>query len=315
MKTNRHIYRWLTYRLKESATRKLVVITGARQTGKTTLVKSRYPDLNYINLDVMEEREALALVRTRSWGTAVGPAVIDEAQKLPSVFDKVKWSFDEQRIDFSVLTGSSRILLMKQIQETLAGRAYLYDLWPLMASELVNRVDRPSEFPRSHRLLTSAAPVDALLHEEPSIMLGAAAENRLAAVDHISRWGGMPGLLPLPSDERHDWLRSYQQTFLERDLMDLVRLRDLAPFRTLQKLSMLRSGRILSFSELARDAGIAVNTARRFIEYLRISYQTILLQPWWFDIGDQQPVRPPFCSWRTQTSLPRRETGNATLSY
>ena len=90
----------------------------------------------------------------------------------------------------------------------------------------------------------------------------------------------MPELLHLTDRERRDWLRSYQQTFLERDLADLVRLADLQPFWRLQRLAMLRSASLLSYSELARDASLPVTTVRRYLEYLRISYQSVLLPPY-----------------------------------
>ena len=275
-------YRWLQERLPRSDKRRLVVLTGARQTGKTTLVRALYPELAYHNLDHLEDREALLRLRTSSWSRIVGSAVIDEAQKLPAVFDKVKWAFDQGEISFSVLTGSSRILLLDRVQETLAGRAFLYDLWPLMASELrAPAGDRPSSYPLLHHLLAEPERLSDLLAAEPPLLLGADEEERLSAVEHLLTWGGMPELLQLDDEEeRRQWLRSYRQTFLERDLTDLVRLRDLLPFQTLQRLAMLRSASLLSYSELARDAGIAVNTARRYLEYLRLSYQTILVQPW-----------------------------------
>ncbi len=296
MWTEKLKYRWLNHRLPDSHSRRLVVITGARQTGKTTLARSRYPDLNYINLDALEEREALAGLRTTAWGKTVGPAIIDEAQKEPSVFEKVKWSFDGREIDFSVLTGSSRILLLSSVKETLAGRAFLYDLWPLMASELRSDADKEPDYPLIHHIISGSGIISSVLQAQRPLLLGKEEDILIQAIEHLSQWGGMPGLLPLNDNERHEWLRSYQQTFLERDLADLVRLRDLSPFRTLQRLAMLRTGCLLSFSELARDAGISVNTAKRFVEYLRISYQTILLQPWSRNLTSQV-VKTPKLYW------------------
>jgi predicted AAA+ superfamily ATPase len=69
-------------------------------------------------------------------GRTVGPAVLDEAQKEPSVFEKVKWAFDAGEVPFTVLLGSSRLALMRRVRETLAGRAFLFELWPLCALEL-----------------------------------------------------------------------------------------------------------------------------------------------------------------------------------
>ena len=97
------------------------MLTGARQTGKTTLARRMYPHLRYVNLDAIEEREATRGLRSGSWGRVVGPAVIDEAQKEPGVFDKVKLAYDERQISFSVLLGSSRVLLLDRVRESLAG--------------------------------------------------------------------------------------------------------------------------------------------------------------------------------------------------
>jgi predicted AAA+ superfamily ATPase len=270
----------LSARLPQPTERRIVVITGARQTGKTTLARSHYAGLRYVNLDAIEDREALRELRTSSWAASVGPAILDEAQKEPAVFDKVKWAFDDRQLDFTVLLGSSRILLLDRVRETLAGRSFLYDLWPLMASELSHPAGPPPALPLVHRVLAEAGPIDEIFRSEPEVLLAAAEGERREAIEHLAEWGGMPGLLPLGDYDRHVWLRSYQQTFLERDLADLVRLTDLHPFRQLQRLCMLRSARLLQFSELARDAGLAATTARRYVEYLRISYQAFLLQPY-----------------------------------
>lgn len=89
--------------------------------------------------------------------------------------------------------------------------------------------------------------------------------------------GGMPGLLPLGDDERRQWLKDYGFTYLERDLGDLARLEDLSPDVPASCSPPLRC--LLHYSEIARDAGASVDTARRYLEYLRLSYQTVLLPP------------------------------------
>lgn len=279
MRTNIQRFRWLVGRLPAADQRRIVVLTGARQTGKTTLVRARFPELRYLDLDDLEVRSALRETRTASWARDVGPSVIDEAQKEPSVFEKVKHAFDHDGLSFSVLLGSSRILLLERVKETLAGRAFLYELWPLLASELRHAAGEKPPLPLLDRLLTSSDGIDAVLAGEPEILLGPEETARREAIEHLAEWGGMPELLRLDDATRHEWLRSYQKTFLERDLLDLVRLSDLEPFRTLQALCALRTGRLLSYSELARDAAVAVSTARRYLEYLHLSYQVLLLQP------------------------------------
>jgi len=272
--------RWLESRLPSPDAKRIVILTGARQTGKTTLARKHYYDLRYVNLDAIEDREAVRTIQTANWAREVGIAVLDEAQKEPVVFDKVKWAFDEGQIGFTVILGSSRILLLEKVKESLAGRAFIYDLWPLMASELRYEAGMTPQKPLLHDLLGTADSIDDVLVEQPQVLLGEEEAERVGAIEHLARWGGMPGLLPFSDRERREWLRSYQQTYLERDLADLVRLRDLFPFRSLQQLAMLRSGQLLSYSGLARDAGIAVTTVRNYLEYLRISYQTLLIQPW-----------------------------------
>ena len=280
VKSKKQAFRWLGRRLPSTGKRRLVVLTGARQTGKTTLARHLYRDLRYVSLDAIEEREAMRSLRSGSWGRAVGPAVIDEAQKEPGVFDKVKLAYDERQIAFSVLLGSSRVLLLDRVRESLAGRAFVYDLWPLMSSELRSAAGETPARPLFDRLITVPASFAETLAAEPPRLLGDDATRHIEAFDHLAVWGGMPELLSLDDDDRREWLRSYQQTWLERDLADLTRVSDLLPFRGLQRLAMLRTGQLLNYADLARDAAVSPATARRYLEYLRLSYQVVLLQPY-----------------------------------
>ena len=109
---------------------------------------------------------------------------------------------------------------------------------------------------------------------------------------HVSR----QPLLPLADEERLEWLAAYQQTYLERDLADLATLADLLPFRALQRLAMLRTGCLVSYADLARDAGVAASTARRYLEYLRLSYQAVLLPPFHTNLTSRL-VKAPKIFW------------------
>jgi predicted AAA+ superfamily ATPase len=120
--------------------------------------------------------------------------------------------------------------------------------------------------------------------------------RRRQVMEHLLAWGGMPELLRLDDAERREWLRSYEVTYLERDLGDLARLADLAPFRKFQRLTALRTGSLLSYSELARDGGFSVDTARRYLEYLRVSYQAFLLPPYHVNLTSQV-VKSPKVFW------------------
>ncbi|MGC8811506.1 MAG: ATP-binding protein [bacterium] len=300
-------FRFLKHLLPSSKNKKLVILTGARQTGKTTLAKYKYPDLNYINLDSPENREALRTISSASWSKNIGNAIIDEAQKEPVVFEKVKYAFDEGGISFCLLSGSSQILLLKKIRESLAGRASLYELWPLMMSEIYWDENSGNIPPPLFDGLLSSNPLDRIFNELPEILLDKIDHKYREAENYLLQWGGMPALLPLNNDERWKWLRDYEFTYLERDLFDLARLDDLGPFRKLQKLSALRSGKILNYSELARDASVSVDTARRYLEYLRISYQTILLQPYYKNITSSV-IKAPKIYW-LDIGLLRQLTG------
>lgn len=304
IETRRH--RWLSQRLPRPPARRIVVLTGARQTGKTTLARALFRDLPYFSLDDVELRATLDAVRTADWHRDVGIAVLDEAQKLPELFDKVKFAFDEGNVDFTVLLGSSRFLLMDRVRESLAGRAFVYDLWPLMVSEVIHEHDSDPTVPLFDQLLDTDRRIDPILEAQPRVLIGKQNASRLDAVDHLATWGGMPELLRLEDPSRRDWLKSYQQTFLERDLADLVRLADLQPFRKLQKLCMLRTAGQLSFSDLGRDAGLGATTARRYVEYLRMSYQVFLLQPYATNLTSSV-VKNPKLYWM-DLGLLRHET-------
>lgn len=289
-----HINRVMSSRLPDASHRRIVVLTGARQTGKTTLVKDLYADLNYINLDAPENRDIVRELATFAWSKTVGNAVIDEAQKAPSIFEKIKYAYDDGGIAFTVLTGSSQILLLKQIRESLAGRAFFYELWPLMPCEIVPSCAE-GKSPLLDAILTASSVSNTLTNVAP-ILLGPAAHNCQEAEQHILKWGGMPALLNLSDEDRWLWLKNYEYTYLERDLADLAKLDDLMPFRQFQQLSALRSAQLLNYSELARDSGISVDTARRYMEYLKLSYQTILVQPYFRNLTSSV-VKTPKLYW------------------
>lgn len=308
MRENLQVNRWVEQRLPKENLRGIILLTGARQTGKTTSVRSLYSGLAYYNLDAVELREQLSAVRSFYWHELVGRAVLDEVQKEPSVLEKVKYAFDAGEVDFSVLLGSAQILLMKKVKETLAGRVFVYELFPLMLSEMLSPRGTELREPLMGRLFRSGDPL-AELDAAPEVLLGASGERRRQAEEMLLQWGGMPGLRPLDDVMRRKWLASYEETYLQRDLGDLARLDDLKPFRRFQKLAALRSGQLLSFSELARDAGVAVETARRYMEYLRLSYQSFLLQPFSENLTSQV-VKTPKVFW-SDCGLLRSMTGRA----
>lgn len=289
-------YRFLDRFMPRSSEKKIAILTGARQTGKTTLAKYRYPELRYINLDSPENRESIRAIPTWSWARDVGNAIIDEAQKEPIVFEKIKYAYDEGAITFELILGSSQILLLKKIRESLTGRASIYEMWPLLMSEIsrdANAKDVP--MPLIDRFF-SAKNAEHIFDDVQTVLIDKEDRRCRDAEGYLLQWGGMPALLPLSSDERWKWLKDYEYTYLERDLADLARLDDLQPFRKFQKISALRSGKLLNYSEIARDTSISVDTAKRYLEYLRLSYQVILLQPYYKNITSSV-VKTPKLYW------------------
>ncbi|MDW8327236.1 MAG: ATP-binding protein [Anaerolineales bacterium] len=302
--------RFLAQRLPHSNTKRLVMITGARQTGKTTLARATYPHLRYLSLDEVETRQMLRDLPTRSWTGAVGSAILDEAQKEPGLFEKVKFAFDQQAVTFSVLLGSSQILLLKHIRESLAGRVFVYELWPLLLREMT-AAGAPAESaltpPLLDRLLTGAGDADHILADEPAALLGEDAHHLATRLAHALTWGGMPELFSLSEAERRDWLRSYTNTYVERDLSDIARLDDLEPFRRFTRLAALRSGHVLSYADLARDAGVSPGTARNYLHYLALSYQAFTLMPYLRN-SSSRVVKAPKLYW-VDPGLWRQQTG------
>jgi predicted AAA+ superfamily ATPase len=258
----------------------ITVLTGARQTGKTTLARDLLPraggpEVVYFSLDDPDERLRLAADPVRRLNHGKRVVVLDEIQKQPALLDAVKLLADQRRGHRFLLLGSSQILLLERVRETLAGRATLLELWPFA---LVERFEGPQVPPSGLDLIWQQG-------EEGIDKLGAIAissdemrRRRALAEDH-RLWGGYPALEALPEEDRPVWLRDFRRTYLERDLADLGRVADLDQFALAQNLLAARTAQLLSYSEVARELGVAVNTVRRYLRFLEISYQVFLLRP------------------------------------
>ncbi|MCI0588085.1 MAG: ATP-binding protein [Planctomycetes bacterium] len=283
--------------LKRLARRRVVVLTGARQTGKTTLVRELLParapsPLHYLSLDDPDERLRVGADPVRSLDRPDRLVVLDEVQKLPSLLDAVKVLADRKEGQRFLLLGSSQILHLREVRESLAGRATLLDLWPLSVGEKCGGVeDAPTV-------------LDRVWEEGPAVLRRAdvfdpeadRARALRAAAEETLFWGGYPPVRSLPDDaERRQWFRDYRRSFLERDLADLGRVADLDPFARAQVWIAARTGRPLSFSDLARELGVAVNTAKRFVRFLEVSYQAVLLPPFLPNIERRLAKNPKVC--------------------
>jgi predicted AAA+ superfamily ATPase len=258
------------------------VLTGSRQTGKTTLARQAFPDLPYISFEDPISRPNWSHLSASDWVEHYPHAVLDEVQKAPAVIETIRAAYDLSDQARYLLLGSSQILLLSKIKESLAGRAIIEELWPLTLPEMATaswedelRESRLIQWLRSGR-------------SEKSLLLGVPSASRTysrfqAIFDRYLKLGGMPAVHDpeLTDEEREEWLNNFQRTYLERDVADLAALRDLEPFVLAQKAIALRTGTALNYSDLARDASISPGTAQRFLRYLELSYQVLILQPYY----------------------------------
>lgn len=258
---------------------RITVLTGARQTGKTTLVRELFKDYRYISLEDPVLRPEYARLSAGRWAEEYPQAVLDEIQKAPQIIETVKAVYDESADSRYILLGSSQILLMKQVRESLAGRCRLLELYPLTLPEMLTQswYDAVEES-RLVRWVRSG-----VIDQLPAV---AAADERFckasACFERYLRIGGYPALWKsdVSYDDANEWLYDYVQTYLQRDIRDLAEIRNLEPFVLAQQVSARLTGEVLNYALLAKESGIAAKTARRFLEYLQMSYQVFLLQPW-----------------------------------
>jgi len=251
-------HRWLEQRLARMVKRHpVVVITGPRQVGKSTLLHHAEPVLNwrYHTLDEMDVQEQAQSDPTALWA-GVDHVVIDEAQRVPSVLLAVKRAVDQDRNRRFVLSGSANMLLMQKVSESLAGRAVYLNLRPLTLGEW--------EAGTAPNILSSL-----LADQLPS-------EGRIPSTSEAlsEAWRGfMPGLFWLDDGEEGivDWWYGYVSTYLERDLRTLSQISSLTDFRRVMALAALRTGQLTNQTEIARDSGVSQPTVRRYLNLLEVS--------------------------------------------
>lgn len=276
---NRSLFKTLKKR-SESSLGRILVLTGARQTGKTTLVKRVFPDYKYIALDDPVTRLQYTGLPASAWHNRYQQAVLDEIQKTPALMDSVKAVYDRFEDSRFVILGSSQILLLQRIKESLAGRADLVELYPLTLPEIATQ---NWDDPVSPSVLLEWLRKGVDLEVLPAVPAdNDHFEKTSSAFERYLRVGGYPRLWKedLSDADSERWLEQYVQTYLQRDVRDLADLRNLEPFTMTQQIAARLTGQQMNFAMLAKEAGVSPKTARRFLGYLEISYQAILLKPW-----------------------------------
>lgn len=274
----RYIYKKILAQ-KDSRWGRILVLTGARQTGKTTIARTGFTDYPYISLEDPVTRGQYAAMTSAQWYSRFPKAVLDEIQKEPALIESIKSVYDQWQEARYIMTGSSQLLLMDKVKESLAGRCIIFDIYPLSLPELATS-DWNDNVPDS--VLQTLLYTGKLPDLWPSFILDPSYPSKMKAWEHLSRFGGYPALTDegMSDEERYLWLTTYVRTYLERDVRDLANLRDFEPYMKLQQVMALQTGGILNLSALAAHTGINVKTVKRYLEYLDISYQTLSLPAW-----------------------------------
>lgn len=245
-----------------------VVVAGARQTGKSTLVAELVPGTRrYASLD---DLDVLGAAR-RDPESLVGgtdPVTLDEVQREPGFLAAVKRSIDRDRTPGRfLLTGAANLLLMHKVSESLAGRASYLTLWPMTRREQRGE----GRAGRWEELLAA--------RDSDWLELLAAGEGKVEDWRALARRGGFPtpALQLKTAKERAIWFDGYVRTYLERDLQDLAAISSLPDFRRLMRAAALRLGQLVNQTELGRDAALPQATVHRWLNLLETSYQLVRL--------------------------------------
>lgn len=234
----------------------ILLLTGPRQSGKTTLAKSTFADKTYVSLENPDEREFAEQDPKRFLQRFANGAILDEVQRCPALLSYLQGVVDERNImgDF-ILTGSAQLELISGVTQSLAGRVGRVELLPFTQAELLQAKQLPSTLEQ------------ALLQ------------------------GGYPALYDRQISP-NDWFANYVATYLERDVRQLIAVRDLTQFQRFVKMCAARSGQMLNLAALGADCGISAVTAREWLTVLETSYLVTRLVPYHANFGKRLVKTP-----------------------
>lgn len=254
----------------------VVVVSGPRQSGKTTLLRRLFPArYRYVSLEPPDVRAAAATDPRNFLASYSPPVILDEVQYAPELLPYVKENVDRNRAvpGQYLLTGSQNLVLMERVTESLAGRAAMLRLLPLSWRERVGRAQAKLPWEVRRWRAADRGPAYAELWKA------------LVA-------GGYPELVCQTRRDVHQWHRAYVQTYLERDVRTLRQIGDLTQFQSFLRVLAARSAQLLSLTDIARDLGIALNTVKSWLSVLEASFQVVTVRPYYANIGKRLVKAP-----------------------
>ena len=257
----------------------VVLINGARQTGKTTLVRAFADGIEQATYATFDDAGVLAAATNDPQGFIAGlegTAVIDEIQKVPQLFPAIKMSVDhDRRPGRFLLTGSANVLMLPKLSESLAGRMEIITLRPLSQGEQAGRCDNfVDRLMKGGRWRSPANP-----------------DSRKQLVDRVCK-GGYPEVIQRPRSRRRNWFASYLTTILQRDIRDLSNIEALSDAPRLMALLAARSGSLLNVAEVSRSAGIPHSTLQRYLALFETAFLIQRVRPWTANLGKRLVKSP-----------------------
>jgi uncharacterized protein len=241
----------------------VILITGSRQVGKSTLVRqvSSAPYVSFDDLAVLERAQRDPIGFVNSLPERV---ILDEIQRAPELMLPIKASVDNNRKPGRfLLTGSANVLMLPKVADSLAGRIAILNLYPLSQLELEGG---------------KQTFLDRLFHEKPVVSSSPTTEllERILA-------GGYPEALNRKPNRREAWFEDYLNTFVQRDVRELANITGILDFARLLRLLALRTGTVLNGADVARDAALNAMTFKRYFALLELSYLLFSLPAWSFN--------------------------------
>ena len=259
-----------------------VLVNGARQTGKSTLVQSTLllkRGRQYLTFD---DPGVLAAAKHDPNGFIAGlntAVTLDEVQHVPELFPVIKAAIDRKReAGRFLLTGSANVLLLPKLSESLAGRLELLTLWPFSQGEMKG---------------IREGFIDALFSKQPVWTSGAAGEIRREELFETILAGGYPLAVARHTGARRKaWFQSYLTTILQRDVRDLAHVADVTALPRLLGVVAARAGGLLNFADLSRTLALPQTTLKRYFALLEATFLVQLLRPWSSNLG-QRLIQTP----------------------